>query len=209
MNVVRHGCADSVAQIPRRHPAGHAWGKRSEEWRWRAREERRGENPWGLRGVGSFLASSSRICDYDDGVWRRLLHAIGLFSTLFLAACLFSWIASYQDYHSAVFYTRDKWEYLVSSYRGKLTLGSMPSHDRSFDAPLDREVWWIEVRYSWLSCALVLAPGAWFYLLSRARARAKRVSKGLCPACGYDMRATPEKCPECGTEPVKAKQLTS
>jgi hypothetical protein len=56
----------------------------------------------------------------------------------------------------------------------------------------------IYVRYSFV--AIVAALMAAFSALPafRGRRRRARAAQGLCPACGYDLRASPERCPECG-----------
>jgi len=42
--------------------------------------------------------------------------------------------------------------------------------------------------------------------LYRKGRRERRSETGLCPECGYDMRATPDQCPECGQRMTRAWQ---
>jgi hypothetical protein len=66
---------------------------------------------------------------------------------------------------------------------------------------------------------VVIVVPAWFGLIVtgalpalwiKRRLAARRAHPpGCCPTCGYDLRATPERCPECGNEHVPSTQPTA
>lgn len=64
-------------------------------------------------------------------------------------------------------------------------------------------VLWAVVAPYWL-VVLVLAilPCGW---LVRNQRRMHHRRRGLCEVCGYDVRATPQRCPECGAPPVNQR----
>jgi hypothetical protein len=55
-----------------------------------------------------------------------------------------------------------------------------------------------------LLVAFAVLPVVW--LIRRRRAR-RRLLVGRCRQCGYDLRATPDRCPECGATPDHAVDL--
>ena len=70
----------------------------------------------------------------------------------------------------------------------------MPSRWFS-DSPPFAEGWQATVS-DWVLALLAVLLPAWWII----RRRGRRVREGYCRVCGYDLRASKERCPECGTE---------
>lgn len=64
-----------------------------------------------------------------------------------------------------------------------------------------------KIPFGWPVCLFLFPPALWLTAAIR-RARMPR-ARGLCPSCGYDLRASTDRCPECGTAiqvmPISAK----
>jgi hypothetical protein len=50
----------------------------------------------------------------------------------------------------------------------------------------------------WFAAAAVVLPALAVWIVGRF---VDRNPRGFCTSCGYDLRASPERCPECGTPP--------
>lgn len=57
---------------------------------------------------------------------------------------------------------------------------------------------WDAVFPYWLVVVLLCVQPSW--VLMRYARRRHRIRSSLCAVCGYDLRATPIRCPECGTQ---------
>jgi len=49
----------------------------------------------------------------------------------------------------------------------------------------------------WLPLLFTIVPPLWWLILKMQKLRRRR--DGLCRECGYDLRASSDRCPECGT----------
>jgi hypothetical protein len=68
-------------------------------------------------------------------------------------------------------------------------LTSRPDRRGGFDLSLPH---WV------LALLTAVMPAAFIGSRVKRRRGVARLARGLCPSCGYDLRATPDRCPECG-----------
>jgi predicted RNA-binding Zn-ribbon protein involved in translation (DUF1610 family) len=66
----------------------------------------------------------------------------------------------------------------------------------------------IEIPHWALAVLLAVLPATWCTRVVTARRRSRRIARGLCASCGYDLRSSHDRCPECGaTIPLRNEAI--
>jgi len=106
-----------------------------------------------------------------------------------------SWMPIVESKTTRIWYTVPMTEGLPMRDRLGLSLPSWDYRDKPFgDATAMR--YWNVYTPCWL-LLLLSVPILFLWLCQRRRTRRRRM-QGKCVGCGYDLRATRERCPECG-----------
>jgi hypothetical protein len=131
------------------------------------------------RNVGEFRAATQRA--WDASLWHRLALKPDT-----------SWKQSGFEFHRGV----HKWEKFYLDYRYSYGGGDINSTHVRRESGQSR-YWLLAIPY-WPLVSLGLVLPASLFAVRAMRAERRR-ARNLCQHCGYDLRATPDRCPECLT----------
>lgn len=130
-----------------------------------------------------------------------MLNLVTALSLLLCAAACVLWVRSYSEPHET-----GVGPYTVTSTNGRVYVESLSDNlhrlmlggwGGAFTPPPPPAPFLVTgVHYALPTAATAILPVAWFVQLRR---RNGGHVPGLCARCGYDLRASPGRCPECGT----------
>ena len=142
---------------------------------------------------------------------RRLLNLLTVLALLLCVAVASVWaVAGFVDPHRNAFYWPGaRVAFLYDGHESVLVLGDYVPvqpytvQDWAFPGFYCRSISGLSNQrliavWHWLACLILIVPVACAQLLRLSR-RWKPRRAGTCRNCGYDLRATPDHCPECGT----------
>lgn len=93
-------------------------------------------------------------------------------------------------------YERFRFRFEVDYWNYSTTTSYPPPEDRGPIAG-----WTVGVPFWFVILISAPVPSIWLARRARQRKRLRRRQRGACEQCGYDLRGTPERCPECGSAP--------
>jgi hypothetical protein len=174
------------------------------------------DSHWGIRAAGvavkegscSILVAGDSVTLSVERVFNRGLFGWDSSSPIFATLSIpESCNNSYAQGACSQFEDRLGCHDDVTGRRGKIWLGFGASSEDALNLGLrgvapgeklgpDYHVWQLYVP-SWLPAASFSLLPIWWLVGGSKRQR--RVLENHCEKCGYDLRATPDRCPECGT----------
>jgi len=108
------------------------------------------------------------------------------------------------------FWNSQRWNLLVEHFDVRLYVGAdnrtpvmgaepqRTSHTSTTATPM----WLVFFPLLYLTGVTAMLPSIWILSLGYSFwTRRNRLARGRCRTCGYDLRATPDRCPECGMVP--------
>jgi hypothetical protein len=120
-----------------------------------------------------------------NGVVRRRLFNLAAAVSLLL--CL----ATVTTCIYAIYQRHVSWKQMFATFAGNLHIHDSYTSVQVFGIPLSA---WVVVT------ATAILPALWVLNFVRNRRYASMGDIHLCTNCGYDLRASPDRCPECGAQ---------
>jgi hypothetical protein len=177
--------------------------------------DRAGTGIGGMDRIRGLLLRQARAKGLGPGIMRRRLSNLAAAVSLMLcAATVALWVRSCSVRDDVVYRSVNVWSHtgrcrfavVVPPTDFKLIsadirhAATQPAYS-AFSFYMSNGRLHVCVPHWFVLSVFAAVPAAWLSLYARIR---RRLTRGRCASCGYDLRATPERCPECGAVSERA-----